>query len=631
MRTRFLASLALASVPATAFAQFTEAQDFSVERYHPALDREGILNLEWGGLPEHLNWDLGLWIGYADEPLVIERATGGSTDRVGRLVQNRLGASITGAISLWSYLQLGLEIPIVLNQGRDNTIEGVGGTLPALSSAGLTGIVFTPKLGLLKQEGQAIDLAVAAHITFPTVSSGAYFGSREVEVAPALLLSRTFGGLRLGLNFGTAIRSDTEIASLDVGSDIGGGVGAAYRFDANGGIPLEIGATYNLAFDAADPLKYENQTYSELIGGVGYDVMDTANVYLGTAAGLNKGYGTPDFRVFAGFRFFQRDKDRDGDGIVDRLDGCPDDPEDKDEFEDSDGCPDPDNDKDGVLDTQDQCRNDPEDRDGFEDEEGCPDPDNDKDGILDENDRCRNVPGPASNQGCPLDMDPDKDGILGENDQCPNDPEDKDQFKDEDGCPDPDNDQDGVLDPDDQCPLRPGPKENRGCPDADRDGDGVVDRIDNCPDLPGESGFQGCKKRQLVKISVDRIEILEKVYFDYNSAKIQKRSFELLDNVAAVIVAHPEIRKVRVEGHTDSKGTDVYNKKLSQSRSDSVRKYLIGKGVAADRLEALGYGEERPVATNDTEAGRQENRRVEFRILNETTDSGVRIINTPPQ
>jgi outer membrane protein OmpA-like peptidoglycan-associated protein len=250
----------------------------------------------------------------------------------------------------------------------------------------------------------------------------------------------------------------------------------------------------------------------------------------------------------------------------------------KEEVKDADG--------DGILDDVDQCPNEAEDFDGFQDEDGCPDLDNDGDGVPDANDG------------------------------CPNDPEDIDGFQDEDGCPDPDNDGDGILDADDQCPNEPGPPENKGCPDPDRDGDGVPDRIDNCPDEPGTAENQGCQAPQLVVIGEGRLEIREMVYFQTGSARLQKRSWALLDNVAKVMLAHPEMELVRVEGHTDSTGSLKTNMRLSKQRAQSVVRYLITKGgVAKERLMAEGFGPTRPLVPDaKTKDELAQNRRVEFHI-----------------
>lgn len=282
------------------------------------------------------------------------------------------------------------------------------------------------------------------------------------------------------------------------------------------------------------------------------------------------------------------DLDRDDDGILDSTDACPDEPEDFDNHNDEDGCPESENDidGDGIQNEVDQCPEVAEDRDGFQDVDGCPDPDNDADRVLDVDDR------------------------------CPMDPEDLDGFEDTDGCPDPDNDGDGVVDLQDNCPIVPGIIENRGCPDADRDGDTVVDRIDNCPDVPGTVENHGCREQQLVEIREGQIFILEKVYFRVNSHVIDRRSNPLLDQVAAVLTAHPEITHVRVEGHTDQRGSDSRNLALSQRRVNSVMTYLIRKGVARTRLEAVGYGETRPVFPQaSTEEEHEANRRVSFVVV----------------
>jgi outer membrane protein OmpA-like peptidoglycan-associated protein len=246
--------------------------------------------------------------------------------------------------------------------------------------------------------------------------------------------------------------------------------------------------------------------------------------------------------------------DMDGDGILDDVDRCPRVPEDKDGYQDDDGCPDEDNDSDGINDTIDKCPLDPEDRDNFEDDDGCPEPDNDKDGLSDRVDA------------------------------CPMEPEDQDGFEDDDGCPDPDNDKDGIPDKDDKCPNEVGVPPD-GCP----------------------------KKYTLVVVTEKKIELKQTVFFDTNKATIKSVSFALLDDVALALKDNPKI-KVEVQGHTDSQGNDSFNLKLSQRRAESVRAYLQSKGVARDRMTPRGYGENVPLADNRTDDGRAQNRRVEFII-----------------
>ncbi len=251
-------------------------------------------------------------------------------------------------------------------------------------------------------------------------------------------------------------------------------------------------------------------------------------------------------------------KDTDGDGLLDEVDECPRKPEDKDGFQDEDGCPEDDNDGDGIADPIDDCPLEPEDRDGTDDTDGCIDPDNDGDGIADKID------------------------------QCPDDAEDPDGFEDDDGCPDCDNDADGVLE----------------CPEV----------VDLCPAEAGPGQPDGCPpKYDLVVVTDTKIELKQTVFFDTNKASIKSKSFELLDQVAQALTDYPKI-EVRIEGHTDSQGKDKFNKTLSRKRAESVRKYLIGKGVDGARMTAEGFGEEQPVADNRTKDGRAQNRRVEFII-----------------
>ncbi len=238
--------------------------------------------------------------------------------------------------------------------------------------------------------------------------------------------------------------------------------------------------------------------------------------------------------------------------------------------------------------------------------------DKDGDGVVDNEDQCVDDPGPRENQGCP---DTDGDGIFDNLDRCKVDPEDKDGFQDEDGCPDPDNDQDGILDPNDKCPIDPGTLETQGCPDQDKDT--IADAEDKCPLEPGprdSNAGVGCPPQyKLVVRTKDKIEIKQKILFATGKATILGKSFELLKEVAQVFKDEPRI-KVRIEGHTDSVGNDKFNQRLSDMRAKSVRDFLIKEGIEGDRLEAVGYGESRPIESNATKKGREANRRVEFFI-----------------
>lgn len=595
-----------------AWAQQIEGQDFSVERFQLSLDREGMLNLEWAGLPGHLSWDVSLWLGYADDPLVLYRQSDNA--RQGELVSGRLGAGLVLAISLFEWVEIGAETPFVLYQTRPETAEGVVGTLAPLSGFGVGGPRIVPKIRILRQKDQGVNLAIVPTFRLMALSSGNYFDDDSVRFEPELLVSRSFGLFRAGMGLGYRMRASRKVADLSVNDELFGSLGLGLQFAKIKGPPLSVDLTVNAASQVDDFFGSGQSTYSELIGGVSYVIADRVVPFVGAGLGLSRGHGTPDWRVFGGLRFSRHSSDTDGDGIDDDEDDCPNVPEDKDEFEDTDGCPDLDNDKDEVPDVSDGAPNDPEDRDGYQDADGVPDPDNDRDTVLDINDACPMEPGPVERRGCP-DKDADGDGIQDADDGCPEQPEDKDGFEDEDGCPDLDDDEDGVVDVRDDCPRVPGVIENRGCPDADRDGDTVVDRLDNCPDEPGDPRNQGCVRRQLVKISADRIEILQRVFFATNKDLLRQRSFKLLENVADVLIAHPEIQKVIVEGHTDDQGSRDYNVDLSRRRAEAVKRFLMEEGVQGTRLDTRGFGPDEPIESNRSSKGRAKNRRVEFRIV----------------
>jgi outer membrane protein OmpA-like peptidoglycan-associated protein len=251
--------------------------------------------------------------------------------------------------------------------------------------------------------------------------------------------------------------------------------------------------------------------------------------------------------------------DRDSDGVSDDRDLCPDEPEDRDEFEDQDGCPDTDNDRDGVADKADRCPNEAEDRDGVQDDDGCPDPDNDADGVPDIQDR------------------------------CPGEAEDRDGFQDEDGCPDLDNDGDGISDGKDKCPNEPETVNS-------------IDDDDGCPD--GGAALPG------------RLEtISEQLAFASGKATLDAAARRTLDLVAERLRAFPSVR-VRIEGHADPQtGTARAQESLAAARAETVREYLVGKGVDAARLQAVGYGGKRPVVREGTKTERARNDRVEFIVV----------------
>jgi outer membrane protein OmpA-like peptidoglycan-associated protein len=420
----------------------------------------------------------------------------------------------------------------------------------ALRSNNLGDLYFGARGNIYGTRADLFQIALQAALTVNTAS----LASSQQDFAGQVDKSPYLGGwfeLLMAFNAGDFIRIPFQVGYKigTQGQQVAPDLYVSNEFTYGGGLMIMLGDDQFMisaeAFGRTAANKDVNwwtksTTPVEVLGGFKWLPKFGFTLGVGGSTGVTDGYGAPDWRVFGmlGYTMPADDTppDADGDGIPDELDNCP---------------------------------NEAEDFDGFEDEDGCPDPDNDGDGILDVDDK------------------------------CPDQAEDIDGFEDEDGCPDPDNDGDGILDVDDKCPNEPGPPENQGCPDPDRDGDGVPDRIDNCPDEPGTVENQGCQERQLVVIGDGQLEILEKVYFRKGSAKLQKRSWALLDNVAAVLIAHPEIKKVRVEGHTDKSGSLKYNMILSKKRANTVVRYLVGRGqVNRNRLVAKGFGPKRPLVEN---------------------------------
>ncbi len=336
-------------------------------------------------------------------------------------------------------------------------------------------------------------------------------------------------------------------------------------------------------------------------------VANTNDAYLMHSVGLTFNFG--------------HKKDADNDGVADRKDKCPDTP--KGIMVDSKGCP-VDKDKDGVADYQDECPDvagvvalkgcPDKDGDGVADKDDqCPDvagtialkgcPDKDGDGIADKDDRCPDVAGTVEMKGCP---DADKDGVADIDDKCPNT---KAGYKvDATGCP-MDNDKDGIVNEEDACPDVAGLVVFKGCPDTD--GDGVADNEDRCPTVKGTIANKGCP--EMTKQEVKKItEIASKIFFETGSAKLKAVSLGQLDALVDILKKY-EGANLTIEGHTDNVGDDAYNMTLSQKRTESVKEYLMSKGILESRLTAQGFGETKPIADNKTNTGRAQNRRVELK------------------
>ena len=235
--------------------------------------------------------------------------------------------------------------------------------------------------------------------------------------------------------------------------------------------------------------------------------------------------------------------------------------------------------------------------------------DRDKDGILDTDDKCPDVAGIAKYQGCPI-PDTDGDGLNDEMDKCPTVAGIAKYL----GCPIPDTDGDGINDENDKCPTEKGLARYQGCAIPDTDKDGVNDEEDKCPSVAGPVSNMGCP--EIEKAVIEKVKFAAKsIQYGTGSAKILPASFKSLNELAAVLTSDNTLM-IDISGHSDNTGSAVKNKELSQLRAESVKKYLLGKGIAENRISAIGYGPEKPIADNKTADGRSKNRRTEMVVRN---------------
>jgi OOP family OmpA-OmpF porin len=452
-------------------------------------------------------------------------------EKHGNFIPWRIDGHLLGSWTPLSFLELGGDLPVTFAQG-DNFQEIAGVYGPPFSngvSGGLGDIRLVPRLFAPASWKLPIGIALIPEVRFPTGDGDSFLGDLSVVFAPRLAVERAFGSVRLLLNVGLRFREAARFLNIVVDNELTGG-GAAVWALPSGGIfhRPELMAETSFSTPLANPFasnlsgtsNYATTPWEFLIGArTRFSKHIGAELDLGRGVSTTAGYGREAFRLLASLRIdFEPEPrpvgpDRDGDGVPDALDRCPDEP--------GDGP------------------------------DGCPDLDWDKDGIPNVDDRCPHEPGTREMDGCP------------------------------------DRDHDGIPDPEDKCPDEPGPAENDGCP------------------------VQG----PLVTLESDRVRLKGSVHFDTDKAVIKPESFPLLDEVVGVLSKHPELHHVRVEGHTDNRGSWAYNQDLSKRRAASVMDYLAQHGIDRKRLLSAGFGYDRPIADNDTALGRAKNRRVEFRLL----------------
>ncbi|MEZ4220125.1 MAG: OmpA family protein [Polyangiaceae bacterium] len=562
---RVLASLvALTTFGLTAEAA-AQSEGFALNRFDPSERGSDWFSAESLDLRGHMRPALGAVFDYGYKPLVYyDRAT---DEEQLALVKHQLFAHLGGSLVLWERLRLGLNVPVVLVNDGGTLV--VGGTrVSPDEGAGIGDVRVGADVRILGEYRKAFSLAAGLQLHLPTGKQEAFTGDGKVRVVPRLLAAGDIGPLAYAARASFNYRAQQDDFDGEAfGSEVGFGAALGVRLVDDKLLlgPELYGST--VVSDGGNGAFDRKTTPVEVVLGGHYNVADDWRVGLGAGPGLSRGYGSPQVRVLASIEWFPKveeakpegPKDTDGDGIYDQDDACVTVP--------------------GVA-TEDPKTN------------GCPPPsDRDGDGILDEVDACPDVKGVATEDpktnGCPPPNDRDGDGILDEVDACP--------------------DEKGVATED--------PKTNGCPPPKDTDADGIVDPEDACPDLAGppneDPKKHGCPKAKVVG---SKIEILERVEFDTNKATIRKESDPVLNAVLDILKRYPGIKKVSVEGHTDNRGGAGYNMNLSRRRAASVVKWLVDNGIDKGRLTSQGFGQTKPIDTNDTQEGRQNNRRVEFNI-----------------
>jgi OmpA-OmpF porin, OOP family len=493
LRCRFASCSALALAFITTFANADPLPSVDVRHFNPSTAPDSSLYLESALTPGAGKWNVGSWISWAHRPVVLRDA---DDEVVANLVGQQLSLDLLGSVGITNRAAIGLSIPAVLHQDGDSSPE----TAAVLGDSSLPGqalgdVALTGKVNLVPYEEMGgFGLAALARVTAPTGDRNAYVGEGSMTSELRLLAEYKLVAVAAQATAGFKLRTaEREFAGETWGNEIPWGVGLSLRPQALGwddsGDWTWVLETHG-ALPAGPASPFTSAPLSPAIAGFSarYEVARDLSLVGGVEGPLDGAVGVPLVRVAAGITWAPRPHDMDHDAVDDDVDECPELAEDRDGFEDHDGCPDFDNDSDGTPDQEDRCPGEVEDLDDFQDEDGCIDPDNDRDGIADEDDDCPDTWGVRSDlpevNGCPV-FDRDNDGLNDENDKCPDEAEDKDGYGDDDGCPDPDNDRDGIMDTEDRCPLTAGPASStakwNGCPVPDEDGDTFDDEQDKCP------------------------------------------------------------------------------------------------------------------------------------------------------
>jgi outer membrane protein OmpA-like peptidoglycan-associated protein len=591
-----LGAAALAGATLVSFdAHAQQLQGFTVQKFEPSERGSEWFGSESLDLRGKIRPAVGIVSDFSYRSLVIYQPDG---DVRGSVVRNQVFVHPGGSVVLYDRLRLSVSVPVqVAVDGHRATVVRNGTTFdyaPPPKDAGMGDLRLGADARIWGVYGDPFTIAAGLQLWLPTGNRSQWAGDGEVRLKPRVMVAGDVGMFTYAGSVGVNIRPRQEdfppgAIGHELNITLAGGVKVLDKTLTVG--PEAWGSTiFNHFFE-------KKETPLEIGAGAHYLIANQIRVGFGALGGPVRAYSNPAYRLIAMAEWAPAvDDDRDGDGIADREDACPD--------------------QKGVR-SADPAKN------------GCPEAppviaqkptDRDNDGIPDMNDACPDVPGvgtndPATN-GC---RDTDGDGIFDPKDACPTEKGVPNQDPQLNGCPDTDGD--GIVDKLDACPNEAGPKSDdpkkNGCPIGDKDKDGVKDDVDACPDEPGPADpdpkRNGCPK---AFISNGQIKILDQVKFKTGSAAIEsgRDSEEVLEAVQNVMKSHPEIKHIRIEGHTDKTGSAALNRKLSADRAASVKTWLTKHGIEANRMSTQGFGPDKPIDTNETDQGRKNNRRVEFHI-----------------
>jgi len=529
----------------------------------------------------------GMGTSIQDKPIVLRKSASGPAGAVDEpAIGLQLNTSLLFSYGVTDRLQVDLIAPVTFYQDGSgvSTKDGQSTRVPANGVRDLrigAAYSFLP----LPRKGEVRGVGIAARfdLSIPSGEKDSFGGDRGMVALPTIAIEDRIGPLVFGANFGARFRKTTTFLDKKVGSQAYIGIGVAGLLDKRETLALtgEVFALPTLVDGGNSPVQWLGGVrWAALLGG---DLVVHAGGGGGFRSGASAQLLEPAWRAVLDLRYTPLSLDRDGDGIPDRDDKCVDVPEDRDGFEDDDGCPDLDNDKDGIPDKADRCPDVAEDIDGFQDDDGCPEPDRDFDGI--------------------------KDAV----DKCPDKPEDKNGYEDEDGCPEGgpppsvicadgkplakagekcDVDHDGRADESDQCPLQPedydGVADDDGCPEKDADEDGVADQFDKCPLEPetinGKDDDDGCPEegaKSLVSFTAGAIEVDGAVRFGAGQSTVGKPMKAQIAMIAQRLqgLVDRGVEKIVIEAWADKAGETPANEALAIKRAEAISAALTAAGI----------------------------------------------------